>query len=304
MMHDVTAPPRLLSPRVLAQFVTVTLIWGSTWLVIRTQLGVVPPSWSVTYRFLLAAVVMFAFCIATGRPLRLGRKGQYFAALVAVLQFSLNFNAVYRAEQYLTSGIVAVVFALLVVANAAFARIVLKTRVTRGFALGAALGIAGVLAMFAPDLQIAGARGPALLGLAFVSAGVLCASAANVLQATPLGRSLPIEATLATAMLYGALLDAAAAFWLNGAPVFEWRAGYVAGLVYLAVVASVITFSLYYSLIRSIGPSRAAYTGVVIPIVALSLSTVFEGYRWTWVAAGGAVLALAGLVVALRSRDA
>jgi len=293
------APPDL---RVIAQFLIVTLIWGSTWLVIRTQLGIVPPAWSVAYRFLLAAAVMIAFCIATGRSLRLEPAGRRFALTVAVLQFAFNFNAVYQSERYLPSGLVAVVFALLVVANAGFAWLFLKTPITRQFAAGATLGVLGVAAMFARDLATSGGTG-VMIGIGFVFAGVISASLANVLQATRLGRTLPLEATLATAMLYGGVLDAAAAWLISGPPVFDVRPVYLAGLVYLAVVASVIAFSLYYALIRAVGPGRAAYTGVIIPLVALALSTVFEGYRWSWSAALGALLALSGLAVALRGRD-
>ena len=287
--------------RTLTQFAVVTLIWGSTWSVIRTQLGVVPPAWSVAYRFLLAAAIMIGFCMMTGRRLRLSAAGHRFALLVGLLQFAGNFNAVYQSERYLPSGLVAVVFALLVVANAGFARVFLGTPITRQFALGAALGVAGVAAMFAPDLTRGGGR-DVLIGIGFVVLGVISASLANVLQATQRGRALPLEATLATAMLYGGLIDAAAAWLSSGPPVFDARAAYVAGLVYLASAASVVAFSLYYALIRTVGPGSAAYTGVLIPLVALALSTVFEGYRWTWLAAAGALLALTGLVVALRNR--
>jgi len=123
------------------------------------------------------------------------------------------------------------------------------------------------------------------------------------LQATKLGHSLPIGPALAWAIVYGALLDTALAWSTSGPPVFDWHWRYVAGLVYLAVVATAVAFSLYYSLIRGIGPARAAYTSVVTPIVALSLSMIFEHYRWTALAAAGAALAMLGLVIALRSRN-
>lgn len=298
-MHDITARPRLLTPRTLAQFAIVTLIWGSTWMVIRTQLGVVPPAWSVAYRFLLGAAIMLTLCVVTGRSLRLGRAGHAFALAIAALQFVFNFNFVYHAEEHLTSGLVAVVFALLVVPNTLLSRLFLGTRITPRFAGGAGLGIVGVMMMFWTDL---GMSGGAAYGLALVGLGVISASVANVLQAGKFARSLPLEGGLAVSMLYGGLLDAALAFATVGPPVFDTSATYLAGLAYLSVFASAVAFLLYYQLIRSIGPARAAYTGVVVPIVALSLSMVFEGYVWTPLAAAGAVLALAGLVVALRSR--
>ena len=296
------AAPRTLTPLVIFQFAAVTLIWGSTWLVITGQISSVPPSWSVAYRFILAAAVMLGLCVATGKSLRLSLAGHGFALAVGLLQFVGNFNFVYRAEQHLTSGLVATVFALLVVPNALLSRIFLKTRITPRFMAGAGLGIAGVLLMFALDLAAPAASTGAVTGLLFVGVAVVSASGANVLQATRLARSLPSEPALAWAIVYGALFDTALAWSTAGPPVFDWHLRYIAGLIYLAVIATAVAFSLYYSLIRSIGPASAAYTSVVTPVVALSLSMVFENYRWTVTAAMGAALALTGLVIALRSR--
>jgi drug/metabolite transporter (DMT)-like permease len=133
---------------------------------------------------------------------------------------------------------------------------------------------------------------------------VLSASAANVMQASPLGRALPLEGGLAWSMLYGALMNAGVALALSGPPVILWDAGYLGGVVYLAFAASAVAFILYFTVVREVGPAKAAWSGVLIPLVALGLSTVFEGFIWTWLAAAGAALALAGLMVALRARSA
>jgi drug/metabolite transporter (DMT)-like permease len=288
---------------VLLAFLAVTLIWGSTWLVIKTQLGVVPASWSVAWRFLLGAAVMFTLCLATGKSLRLPARGHGFALIIAVMQFVLNFNLVYRAEQHLTSGLVALSFALLIVPNALLSAAFLGQRVTPRFLVGSLLGIAGVALLFARDLAVPGAaQAEIALGLALALGGVLSASVANVMQASPAGRGLPLEAGLAWSMGYGALLNAAVALVLAGPPVIDLSPAYLAGLAYLGIIASALAFSLYYRLIRAMGPGKAAYTGVVIPLVAMGLSTLFEGYHWSALAVAGAGLALAGLVIALRSR--
>jgi len=291
--------------QVLFPFLLITLIWGSTWIVIRDQLGPVPPSWSVSYRFFIASAAMFAYARAGGVSLRLTRHGAAFAGAVGTLQFAMNFNFVYQAEHYITSGLVAVVFALLLVPNTALARIFLGEPVSRGFLLGSAIAIAGVILLFVHELRAdEGATEGVLLGIGLTILGVLSASAANVMQATKRARSIPIASLLAWAMLAGACIDAAYAFATSGPPVFEARLGYVAGLVYLALFASALAFTLYYRIIRAIGPGRSAYSSVLVPIIAMALSTMFEGYRWSSLAAAGGVLAMTGLVIALRSRPA
>ena len=290
--------------RIAISFALVTLIWGSTWLVIKTQLGVVPASWSVTWRFLLAGTVMAAVCLATGKPLRLSRQGHLFALAIGLMQFSLNFNLVYRAEEHLASGLVALTFALLIIPNAVLSALFLGARIGARFAIGAMLGIAGLTLLFARDLLAPGADGGEIgLGLALAVAAVLCAGVANVGQATAIGRAQPLEPGLAYAMAYGTVINAGFAWATDGPPVFDASPTYIAGVAYLGIVASAVAFSLYYTLIREIGAGKAAYNSVIIPLVAMGLSTAFEGYRWSALAVAGAVLALAGLVVALRSRD-
>jgi drug/metabolite transporter (DMT)-like permease len=301
------AHARPIGPRIFAQFGAVVVIWGSTWIVIRSQLGVVPPSWSVAYRFLIASAVLMTAVLAraeTRAQLRsFGRQAHGFALLVGLVQFSLNFNLVYRAEQHLTSGLVSLLFALLIVPNAVLGHYVLGQHITRRFVIGSLIAIAGLVLLFARDLTAPGGHSAGVVwGLALGLASIGFASIGNVLQATLVGRSLPAQASLALAMAYGGLLNAGYAWVTAGPPVMVWTPAFLAGLAYLAVVASVLAFTLYYSLLRSIGPARAAYTGVLIPVLAMALSTLFEGYRWTPLAVAGAALAMVGMVIALRGR--
>lgn len=296
-------PARFAQARVLIPFAIVTLIWGSTWLVIRDQLGIVPPSWSVAYRFLIGGVTMFAYALARRERLALDGAGMLFALGLALTQFVLNFNFVYRAELHITSGLVAVVFALLVVPNALFGRIFLGQRVSPRFLLGSAIAIAGVALLFIHEARRDdAAAGATLIGIGITLAGVLCASTANIMQATERSRRYPMATMLAWAMLIGGLINAAYAWASAGPPVIEMRAGYIAGLLYLGVLASAVTFTLYFGVIRAIGPAKAAYSSVLIPVIAMLLSTLFEGYRWSLLAAAGCVLVLAGLITALSAR--
>ncbi|PHS53595.1 MAG: EamA family transporter, partial [Alteromonas sp.] len=141
-----------------------------------------------------------------------------------------------------------------------------------------------------------------LSGIAWTLAAVLSASSANVLQATDTAKRYPMGSTLAIAMVMGALLDGAVAWLLTGSPVIEPRFGYIAGVVYLGLFASAIAFPLYFNVIRVIGPAKAAYSSVIVPVIAMLLSTLFEGYRWSLLAGAGAVLAGVGLIIALRAR--
>lgn len=295
--------PRSATPAVLIPFAIVTLIWGSTWIVIRDQLGVVPASWSVTYRFLIAGIAMLVYATVRGERIALDARGWGFAAALAVLQFCFNFNFVYRAEGYITSGLVAVVFALLLVPNAVFGRLFLGQQLGRQLLIGSSVAMAGVTLLFVHEAR-SDPHGPAasIAGVAWTMAGVLSASVANVLQATQTARRYPMVSTLGVAMLLGATLDATIAWTVAGPPVIEWRAGYLIGTLYLGVVASAVAFTLYFGILRVIGPAKAAYSSVIVPVIAMLLSTLFEGYRWSALAVAGSALAMLGLVIALRAR--
>lgn len=299
------AQPTLLTPRVLLPFALVTLIWGSTWIVITGQLGVVPPSWSVTYRFTVAALAMFAFAALRRERIWLDPRALAFAALLGIAQFTFNFNFVYRAEQHITSGLVAVLFALLIVPNTLLGRAFLKTPLEGRFLLGAGIAIAGVAMMIVHEYRAA-ALGPAavITGTAFTLSGVLSASTANVMQGTALARAQSMTVMIAWAMLFGALADGAFAWLTTGPPVIETSFVYLGGVLYLGVIASAVTFPLYFNIIRAVGPGQAAWSSVLIPIIAMGFSTVFEGYRWSLLSIAGGAVALVGLVIAVAKRPA
>ena len=305
-MTTQTAPgdkPQSTRMTVLLPFAIVTLIWGSTWIVIRDQLGVVPPTWSVAYRFAIAGVAMLAWALIRRDSLRLDARGWGFAAALALAQFCLNFNFVYRAEMYITSGLVAVVFAILLVPNAILARIFLGQHMGKQLLIGSVIAVAGIALLFVHEARAGTASAAAVLtGIGITLLGVMSASAANIMQGTEMSKRYPMASMLGISMLLGALANAAWAWVTVGAPVIEPRLGYIAGLLYLGIAASAIAFFLYFNVIRVIGPAKAAYSGVIVPVIAMLFSTVFEGYRWSPLALGGGVLAMIGLVIALRAR--
>ncbi|WP_129791927.1 DMT family transporter [Sphingosinicella sp. CPCC 101087] len=298
----------LRDPKVLIPFLLITLIWSSTWIVIKDQIGgpfPVPASWSVTYRFAIAAVAMLVYAAAVGASLRIGRAGHLLAVPLGLLQFSLNFNFVYAAEHHVTSGLVATVFALLMVPNSVLAWLFLKQRLTIGFVGGSALAATGVALLFVQELRASPLPPREIgLGIGFSLLGVLSASAANVIQATRRVTAWPMASLVAWAMVYACVANALIAWLLSGAPVADSRPGYWLGLLYLGLVASALAFPLYFAVVRAVGPGRAAYSSLLIPILAMAISTVAEGYRWSALAVAGGILALAGMAIALRARQA
>jgi len=300
----VTEKAGLRDPRILLPFLLITLIWSSTWIVIKGQLGVVPPLWSVTYRFIIAGLAMLAIARLAGLSIPFGR-AHLLAASLGLLQFVLNYNLVYASELYITSGLAAVVFALLVIPNAGLAWLCFGEKVSGRFMLGSAVAMAGVGLLFAQEIRASPTPTAATLtGLGLVLLAVLAASASNVMQLAEGMKSRPVVPMLGWAMLYGALLDALFALAMSGPPVFDPRPSYWVGLVYLAILASALPFWLYYRIIRAIGAAKAAYSSVLIPIIAMAISTLFEGYVWSALAIAGGLLAIAGLLIALRSGKA
>ena len=281
-------------------FIVFTAIWGSTWIVIRGQLGVVPAQWSVTYRFLIAAAAMGAIALIKGDGLKLPRTGIVAAIVLGLTQFCINFNAVYLAERHITSGVVATVFALLLIPSSLLGWALLGHKPTKRFFWSSLVAVGGIVLLFLHEINEHPANSAAVIsGIGLTLAGMVGASTANVLQARPEVRRFPLFTMLAWSMAFGALIDGAIAFGMTGAPVFETRPIYLAGLAYLALAASVLTFSLYYPVVRIIGPAKAAYSSVLVPIIAMGFSTAFEGYRWTPATVAGALLALGGMVGAL-----
>ena len=169
------------------------------------------------------------------------------------------------------------------------------------FLAGSAVAIAGIALLLLHEYRFAPALASVPLGIALSLAGLASASAANILQATPAGMRQPVVPLIAWAMLAGVIADAAFAFATTGPPRFDPHPAFVLGVAYLAVAGSVVTFPLYFALVREMGAGRAAYSGVAVPVVAMALSTVFEHYRWSLLAGAGAALALLGLLIALSS---
>ncbi|MEO8755529.1 MAG: DMT family transporter [Casimicrobiaceae bacterium] len=282
-----------------ALFLTPSLIWGSTWLAITYQLGVVAPEVSVAYRFALASLCLTAWCAASGASLRFSRRNHMFLAGFGATMFGLNYIAVYWAERFVTSGLVAVVFSTIVFMSPVGMRIAFGVPLTVRTLVAAAFGVAGVALLFLPVLDAARHGGSAALGIALAFCGTAIAAAGNLIAVRNHNRGLPTFPATAWGMAYGAL-TAALVTTATGAPwTFDPRAEYVASLVYLTLFGSIAAFGTYLTLLKRVGAGPSSFVAVSTPVIALMLSTLFEGYQWTWIAALGVLLAVIGYALAM-----
>jgi drug/metabolite transporter (DMT)-like permease len=282
-----------------ALFAVAALIWGSTWLVITVQLGSIAPEASVAYRFALAALVLAAWCRATGRKLRFTRAEHAGIAAQGSLMFGINYIAVYWAEQHVASGLVAVVFSTIVVMNLVASHFLFGTPLGARALAGASLGVGGVALLFLPALAAARSGDGAVLGIGWALGATLLACGANMLAVRNQRRGIPVLTGTAWGMAYGALAAVAVGAARGIAWSFDTGAAYVASLAYLAVFGSVVAFGAYLTLLKRVGAGPASYVGVVATVVALLMSTVFENQRWTVTTVAGVALAVAGNVLVL-----
>jgi drug/metabolite transporter (DMT)-like permease len=278
------------------------LIWGTSWFAITQQTGVVPVELSIAYRFLLAAGLLIAYCLATGRRLRYGLVDHLFMAAQGVCLFSLNYILFYRASFDMPSGLMAICFSTITLMNIGNGALFFRTAVEPRVFVGALLGLAGLGLVFWPEIAGLGAHGRAGIGLGFSLLATGSASLGNMVSVRHKMARIPVIESNAIGMGYGALCSLAIAL-AQGAPlVYDPRWTYSLALVYLALFASVIGFGCFLTLVQRIGADKAAYSSVLFPIVALALSTWLEGYRWTPLAASGVALVLLGNVLVLMRR--
>ena len=283
-------------------FIAAVAIWGSTWLAITFQLGKVAPEASVTYRFLLASLLVFAYCRARGLPLRYSARQHLWVALMGVLMFSVSYIFVYYAERHVVSGLVAVGYSASPMLGLIGMRVFFGTPMTRLLVAGALLGMVGIALVFWPEFaKLQGDRDTALGALHTIIA-VLVSALGSIVAQRNSKAGHPLWQSMAWGMLYGAIFSLGVTI-ATGQPLgFEPTVPYVLSLLYLAVLGSILAFAAYLTLLHRVGAARAGYIGVMVPIVALVISAAFEGFRWhalTWL---GIAVSVAGNVIVLRRR--
>lgn len=282
-------------------FITPVIIWGSTWYVIKFQVGNVDPMLSVSYRFGIAGFLMLIICRVWKIKLTFTQKEHVFILLQGLLIFGFNYWLVYMSELHLTSGLVGLIFSLLVFLNIINGRIFLKTPFEYKVIIGGFLGLIGTGLVFWKDLSNFSFTDGKVIGLAFAVGGTYLASLGNITSARNQKAGIPVIQSNAYGMIYGALAMFLVAVILGKEISFEASQSYVLSLLYLAIFGSVIAFGAFMTLIGNIGASKAAYVSLIAPVIALTISTFLEDYQWSSISLSGAAMILIGNVVALRS---
>lgn len=290
--------PLLDSPRVL--FWVPTLIWASTWHVILYQLAEAAPLNSVAWRFLLAGLVLLGVAALRGERWLVEARWHGWLLATGVVQYSVNYWAVYEAERHIPSGLVAVLFSLMVFGNALSGWWLFKQPVTRRFLIAALCGVLGVVLIFWPEVLASGARPRAALGLGVGLLAVVMACAGNAMTLTLSRRGVPLLPTLGWSMTYGALALLAIAVAQGSIGAIGHSVAWWLSLAYLTLFGSVVAFFVYFKLAQRVGPARAAMTGVMIPPIALAISAALEGWQPSALSITGVVLCLGSVYVATR----
>lgn len=269
---------------------------------IKFQLGVVPPQVSLVYRFALAALVLAAYAKWKGRRMTVSKQDLPMVAIQGFFMFSANYYFVYTGTAYVTTGLVAVLFTLLVFMNAINERLFFGTKIT-GTAVIAGLGaLAGVGMMFWPEIRVLTLQDDTVKGIALIICGALMASFGNMAAIRNTRRRLPVVAVNMLGMAFGTLCSLIFAIATGQAFIMEWTFSYVSSLVFLAIPGTAVAFGLYLMLLERIGGAKAAYTAVMLPVIALLISTAFEGYRWSTLAVLGLFIAIVGNALALMEK--
>jgi drug/metabolite transporter (DMT)-like permease len=280
------------------------VIWGSTWIGIKYQLGVVDPMASVAHRFLLSALLIWVYLLLRRQPLRLPLRDHPFLLLQGVCLFCVNYYFVYHAEMVLTSGLVAVVFSSLMMFNVINGALFMGSPVHGGVVLGGVIGLLGMAAVFWPELDALDLSDQNFVALLYCLAGTALASFGNIIAARNRRHDIPVLVTNTWAMAYGAVAMYIAAIVSGVSITIDWSAPYILSLLYLSIFGSVVAFWAYLTLIGRIGADRAGYANLVFPLVALLISTLMEDYQWTLPALMGLSIVMVGNWLVMRASKA
>ncbi len=284
-------------------FISTLLCWSPTWYLIKFQFGVVDPLISIFYRFLIASAIVFIFLILLKKKLSFNLNQHLWFLLLGVTLFSLNYIFFYLANTYLISGIVTIAFSTILIMNILGERIYFKIKSSKQTLIAAGFGIIGILIIFEKELLNFKVEDKTHIGIILSFIATFWASTGNLIHQKNFKDKIPFVQSIAYGMLYGSIFTLIVAKFRGAELLFDYSFSYISSLLYLAIIGSVVAFYLYLKLLESIGSARAGYMGVVMPIIALIISTIFEGLQWTNNLIFGLPVLIFGCVLILNQKS-
>jgi drug/metabolite transporter (DMT)-like permease len=287
----------------LALFISTLLCWSPTWYLIKFQFGVVDPLISIFYRFLIASATVFIFLILLKKKLSFNLNQHLWFLLLGVTLFSLNYIFFYLANTFLISGIVTIAFSTILIMNILGERIYFKIKSSKQTLLAAGFGIIGILIIFEKELLNFKVEDKTHIGIILSFIATFWASTGNLIHQKNFKDKIPFVQSIAYGMLYGSIFTLIVAKFREAELLFDYSFSYISSLLYLAIIGSVVAFYLYLKLLENIGSARAGYIGVIMPIIALIISTIFEGLQWTNNLIFGLPVLIFGCVLILNQKS-
>ncbi len=280
-------------------FAICTLIWGSTWIAITYQIGHTAETLAVAWRYTLAALCLGLFCAVRGLPFKLPLHIHIKMAGVGFFLYCLNYTLLYMAQAHIISALLALMSSSIIYFNVVLRRWWLKQPIRLEVVVGATLGLAGIVCMFVPEFSKVSMDAALAAGVSIAFVSFLSASIGNVISERILTSGTPVIQMNFYAMSYAMVMLYITAWVTNETLVVPTAPEFYISLLYLALFGSVLAFGSYMKLLKQIGADKAAYVVLVYPIVALVISTFFEGYTWSWLSVLGVVVVLVGNAIAM-----
>lgn len=283
-------------------FISTLICWSPTWYLIKFQFGVVDPLISIFYRFFIASIIVFIFLILSKKKMSFNLHQHLSFLLLGVTLFSLNYIFSYLANTYLISGIVAIAFSTILIMNILGERIYFKIKSSKETLFAAGFGIIGILIIFGKELLNFKLEDKTNIGIILSFVATFWASTGNLIHQKNSKDKIPFIQSIAYGMLYGSIFTLIVAKFRGAELLFDDSFSYISSLLYLSIIGSVLAFYLYLKLLESIGSARAGYIGVIMPIIALIISTIFEGLQWTNNLIFGLPVLIFGCVLILKQK--
>ena len=261
-------------------FLITLFCWSPTWYLIKFQLGYVDPLVSVFYRFIIAAIIIFIYLVIKNKNLKFSINHHFWFLFFGTCLYSINYVFFYLSNTYLISAFPAIVFSTVVIMNILGETFYFKKKPSLKTLIGATIGMIGIIIIFNDEIFNFSLSEGTHVGLFLALIGTFCASTGNMVHQRNLNNNFPPIQTIAYAMLYGSLVTLFVTQIRGAELLFENSVSYISSLLYLSIFGSIFAFVSYLKLLEKVGPGRAGYVGVVMPVLALMISTIFEKLEW------------------------